>query len=300
MTPSERWNAWLLIATGIWLQALPFLLLGTAMSAALNSFLTVGALRRFIPRRGWLAVPLGGLAGMLLPACECASVPTIRSLIRAGVPTPAALTFMAASPGINPVVLASTAVAYIAMPQMVLARFLGGFVAAILLGLMWRHLGTPLRGQGHLERDAHDHCDQQPPPGQPKWRRFRRELVADFTEAAGYLVVGAAVAATIKTVIPTTWLDALTGNLLWAILALMLLAIVVALCSEADAFMAVSLTAFPPIAQLAFLVVGPIVDAKLMAMQGGAFGTRFMVRYALLGLACSFVSAAVVGFLVLG
>ena len=80
-------NAWLVIFIGIWLQALPFLLLGTIISSALTAFLKPRTLARFLPRRTAMAVPVAGLAGIALPACECASVPTTRSLVRAGVPT---------------------------------------------------------------------------------------------------------------------------------------------------------------------------------------------------------------------
>ncbi len=53
-----------------------------------------------------------------------------------------------------------------------------------------------------------------------------------------------------------------------------------AVCSEADAFVASSLTQFSLISRLAFLVVGPMVDVKLIAMQVGAFGRSFAIRFA--------------------
>ena len=53
-----------------------------------------------------------------------------------------------------------------------------------------------------------------------------------------------------------------------------------AICSEADAFIAASLTQFSMTARLAFMVVGPMVDVKLIALQTGTFGGRFAVRFA--------------------
>lgn len=61
-------------------------------------------------------------------------------------------------------------------------------------------------------------------------------------------------------------------------LALMGLAFVLSLCSEADAFVAVSLGQFPLGSQLAFLVFGPVVDAKLAFLYGATFRRRFVVR----------------------
>ena len=58
------------------------------------------------------------------------------------------------------------------------------------------------------------------------------------------------------------------------------LAFVLSLCSEADAFVAASLTMVPLVPRLVFLVVGPAVDLKLVAMQTGLFGRAFAVRFA--------------------
>ena len=58
------------------------------------------------------------------------------------------------------------------------------------------------------------------------------------------------------------------------------LAFILALCSEADAFVAASFSTIPVIGKLVFLTVGPAVDVKLFAMQAGIFGRRFAVRFA--------------------
>ena len=70
-----------------------------------------------------------------------------------------------------------------------------------------------------------------------------------------------------------------------------LLAVVLALCSEADAFVAASFSTIPLVGKLVFLTVGPAVDVKLAAMQAGVFGRRFAVRFAPL----TFVVAVLVG-----
>jgi hypothetical protein len=58
----------------------------------------------------------------------------------------------------------------------------------------------------------------------------------------------------------------------------MAIAFVLSLCSEADAFVAVSFTPFPLGSQLAFLVFGPVVDAKLAFLYGATFRRRFVLR----------------------
>jgi uncharacterized membrane protein YraQ (UPF0718 family) len=76
-------------------------------------------------------------------------------------------------------------------------------------------------------------------------------------------------------VVPTKIMDGLAGNGPLAILALAALAVVMAISSEADAFIAASLRQFSPSAQLAFMVVGPMVDVKLIALEAGTFGRTF-------------------------
>jgi uncharacterized membrane protein YraQ (UPF0718 family) len=58
----------------------------------------------------------------------------------------------------------------------------------------------------------------------------------------------------------------------------MAIAFVLSLCSEADAFVAVSFIQFPLGSQLAFLVFGPVVDAKLAFLYTGTFKRRFVMR----------------------
>jgi uncharacterized membrane protein YraQ (UPF0718 family) len=98
--------------------------------------------------------------------------------------------------------------------------------------------------------------------------------------AGGFLVVGAMAAATLKAVAPASWLRTAAGNPVVAILALSVLAVLLSICSEADAFVAASLSQFSLTARLAFLVVGPMIDLKLFAMQAGTFGRSFALRFA--------------------
>lgn len=74
---------------------------------------------------------------------------------------------------------------------------------------------------------------------------------------------------------------------------------VLAICSEADAFVAASLTGFPMLARLVFMVVGPMVDVKLVALQRATFGRRFAARFAPLTLVVAVASALAVGAVVL-
>jgi uncharacterized protein len=103
---------------GVFLQAVPFLVLGVLVSGLVETFVSRDRLARWLPRRPAGAVLAAGAAGTALPGCECASVPVARRLFAEGSAGAAALTFMLSAPAINPVVLVATTVAYPGQPVM--------------------------------------------------------------------------------------------------------------------------------------------------------------------------------------
>jgi uncharacterized membrane protein YraQ (UPF0718 family) len=121
----------------------------------------------------------------------------------------------------------------------------------------------------------------------------------DFGHAGGFLVLGAATAAALQVAVPRSLLDGLGGSGVGAVITLGLLAVVLAVCSEADAFVAASLVQFSATARLAFMVVGPAVDVKLIALQAGTFGRSFAARFAPATFLVALASAALVGGLLL-
>ncbi|WP_309095214.1 permease [Streptomyces sp.] len=263
--------AWWTVFTAIAVQGVPFLLLGTVVSAAIGAFVPQRVLTRLLPRREALAVPVAGAAGVVLPGCECASVPVAGSLMRRGVAPAAALAFLLSAPAINPVVLVATSIAFPGQPAMVLGRLVASLGTAVVMGWLWARFGKeewlrlPKRGGGH-----------EPGGGA---RAFAAGLQHDFLHAGGFLVVGAAAAATFAVTVPRSVLDVFTASPWLSVLLLALLAVVLCVCSEADAFVAASLSGFSPTARLAFMVVGPMVDLKLLALQAGTFGRAFAVRF---------------------
>ncbi|WP_322762422.1 permease [Frankia sp. Cr2] len=289
-------RTWCTIFLAVTVQAFPFLVLGVLISGAVAAFVPDGALARVLPRRAVLAVPLAGVSGALLPGCECSSVPVARRLIDSGAPPAAALTFLLAAPAINPVVIVATAVAFPNNPRMVLARFIASLLAATLVGLIWHRFGVPILKQNDTTPGGDFHGGHG---GGLRLHRLADVAGHDFLHAGGFLVLGAALAATLNVVVPRSALDAVAGAGVLTVIALAVLAVALAVCSEADAFVAASLSQFPLTARLAFLVVGPMVDVKLIAMQTGTFGRRVTSRFAPVTFLTAVMTAIVVGAVVL-
>ncbi|MFF9161743.1 permease [Streptomyces longwoodensis] len=276
--------AWRTVCLAVCVQALPFLLLGTALSGAINAFVPASVFQRVLPRRRALAVPVAGVAGVVLPGCECASVPVAKSLIGRGVTPAAAFAFLLSAPAVNPIVLTATAVAFPGRPEMVLARLVASLAAACAMGWLWLWLGREEWLRPSVRHTGHR-------PGHSRWAEFRAGFQHDLLHAGGFLVVGAMAAATFNVAVPRSVLDTFAGSAWLSVLFLAALAVLLAVCSEADAFVAASLSGFSPVARLTFMVVGPMVDLKLIALQTGTFGRAFAVRFstatAVVAVACS-------------
>lgn len=280
---------WATVFVAVTIQALPFLVLGVTVSAGIAAFVSPSAISRLFPERPIYAVPVAALAGAALPGCECGSVPIARRLMARGVTPAAALTFLLSAPAINPVVLVATAVAFPGQPVMVAARFLASLLAAVTVGMIWTATGR------------RDLLASVLRPGSPALAArpgavFAATARHDFLSAGGYLVIGAAAAASLQTAVPRSVVDVFAGSPVFSVLALAGLAVLLAICSEADAFVAAGLKQFSPTAQLAFMVVGPMVDVKLIALQAGTFGRRFTLRFAPLTFISALGSAALVGW----
>jgi uncharacterized protein len=286
-TPRLRVGATVFVAVVV--QALPFLVLGVLLSGVLTAYVSPAALRRVVPSRTSLGVPVAAVAGVVLPGCECASVPVARRLIARGVPDAVALAFLLAAPAVNPVVLVATAVAFPDDPAMVAARFLGSFATATVVGWIWARTGR-----------AEWVATRMPPTATgPRWLTAAATARHDLVDAGGFLVVGALAAAVLTTAVPAGWVQGVGERPVLAVGVMAVLAVVMSLCSEGDAFVASSLSALPLLPRLVFLVVGPAVDLKLVALQAGTFGRGFAVRFAPLTLVvavgCAVVAGSAVG-----
>jgi uncharacterized protein len=275
-------ETFVLIFTSLVVEALPFVMLGALVSAGIAVYVPESVFGRLAALPLPLQVPGAALGGLAFPVCECGSVPVARRLIMRGIHPSAGLAFMLASPIINPIVLASTWVAYsgrgLAL-EMLAGRAVLGLALAIIAG--WA-IGS--EGAADLLRPRPDdgHADEAHTDGAgaegDKRRRFVEHFAGDFFFMGRFVVLGGALAALLQTAIPQSLVSGVARTPIIGSLALMGIAYVLSLCSEADAFVAVSFTPFPLGSQLAFLVFGPVVDAKLSFLYGATFRKRFVSR----------------------
>jgi uncharacterized protein len=293
-------TAWALFQ-GLLIEALPFLLVGVVIATAARWLAPGGRWLRQLPSHPLLGPLTGAGMGLALPACECGNVPVARRLLAAGAPVGTALGFLFAAPVLNPIVLASTWAAFPDRPWLLLLRPLGAVVVAVglalLLGMLGegqlltgdlleeRRLSRPLaelslleRRSGLLGASPPEALLPAPVPVRPTASDLLRHGSQEFLSLALVLVVGCAIAALVQTVVPRQWFLAVGGLPTLSILALMLFALVVSVCSSVDAFLALGFAAqITPGALLAFLLLGPVIDLKLFGLLGQIFRPRALL-----------------------
>jgi uncharacterized membrane protein YraQ (UPF0718 family) len=249
----------------LFVESLPFLLVGALLSNVLRTrrgqeILTAAA------RRPRLAGALAPFAGLGLPLCDCGLLPVARELRGRGLAR-AVNGFLAGAPLTNPIVIVTTVLAFPHSPGMVAARVGCGFAIAAAVGSLLAGPAVPRRLP---DGDAgHTHGRQI---------GWLAAVGVELGRTGPTLAVGAALAASIKAAIPTSALTSLDHQPLIGALALMLLAFVMSICSQADAFVAAALPV-GTLPQLAFLVLGPVFDLRLAVLYRREFGWRWVLSY---------------------
>nr|MDQ3957083.1 permease [Actinomycetota bacterium] len=266
-------ETFVLVFTSIVVEALPFVLLGALVSALIEVFVPDRTFDRVARLPAALQIPAAALGGLTFPVCECGSVPVARRVIARGLHPGAGVAFMLAAPILNPIVILSTVVAYggrgLAF-EMAAGRVVLGLVLAVVAG--WALGGRDLLKERPPAEAGETSRDER------RGSAFVEHLAADFFFMGRFVIAGAALAAFLQTAIPQSLVSGVARTPVLGSIALMTIAFVLSLCSEADAFVAVSFTPFPLGAQLAFLVFGPVVDAKLAFLYGATFRRRFVLR----------------------
>jgi uncharacterized membrane protein YraQ (UPF0718 family) len=292
--------------TGILYEAMPFIVLGVVIAGLLEELVPQRIITRIIPQNRILAIAIGGTLGVLFPMCECGIIPVMRRLLRKGVPLSCCVCYMLAGPIINVVVMLSTFVAFtsstdvyvftllpgwsfdvpfafLMMAMRMGLGFLVAFNTSLIVEWQFRKHGIRLlspRSIGEVNTGAASEQDAEPAARKTPVERvanISETALHDFVDIMVFLIIGAMLAALTRILLPRTVLaDILNVQPALAIAVMMGLAILLCICSEADAFVAASFASVPATAKLGFLVLGPMLDLKLYMMFTRVFRPRLI------------------------
>ena len=277
------------------LEGVPFILLGTLLSGLIDQFLPSRVMMRFLPRNPFLGVCVSAGLGMLFPMCECGIVPVIRRLMNKGLPVSNAVAYMLAAPIVNPIVALSTWAAFRGQnaAEFTILRLGIGYFVAVLVALAVYNLpiGSVLK-TGVMAVTGGGVSDGRGPAGFfARISAALRVAVSDFLDVMVYFIFGVAISSLFSTGVNQAVILPLALNDWLATFSLMGFAMILSLCSTSDAFIAATFVAFPGVAKLAFMVLGPMVDLKLLFIYSAVFKKRFVLGLAvgifvLVGLIC--------------
>jgi uncharacterized protein len=272
-------------------EGLPFVMVGSLVSGAIAAFVPSRMITRFLPKNHLLANLMSGLLGLIFPVCECGIVPVVRRLMDKGLPFSCGVTYMLASPIVNPLVIISTYAAFRGQaPELNTAvRLVSGYLVAVLVGLSVMKV-DPARilrsgsGRAALRRRAVLSIASLPEAADNSSSTFTQRLIAaaqlgseDFIDTAIYFMIGAAVAAVFNTAVDQKVIVPLASNPILSTASMMGFASILTLCSTSDAFIAATFVSFPVAARMAFLIFGPMFDLKLFFLYSVLFRKRFVV-----------------------
>lgn len=282
---------------GVFIEAVPFLLLGSLTSGLIDAFVRPDDLLRVLPRNKYLATVLGTFMGLLFPVCECGVVPVARRLYTKGLPPSVGITFLLAAPFMNPIVFASTYIAF-GLGTVFIGRFVVTALVATTVGLIF---AVTTRGSEALLPQSTMDTHATPAP-RPTLRRGLAQAIevagADFFDMGRYLVLGCLLAAGLQTLVSQEALLAVGRSNLSSVLAMEVLAFLVSVCSTVDAFLALAfVNTFTTGSIIAFLSFGPMVDIKSTLMFTGVFTRRTVVYLVVLPFVLNLLAGVVINLL---
>ncbi len=286
-----------IIFTSIFFESLPFLLLGSLISSIIETYVSDETLAKIIPKNKVLGCVVGIVLGFFLPACDCAVIPVSKRLLKKKVPINVAISFMLASPIINPVVLLSTYTAfYNTNPEIFWYRLLFGIIVALVIGII---MGIVF-GKKDVIVNNIDECDNC--HHHEHKHTLKNDLLSiikhtaiDAFEVIKYLMFGALIASLVQVLLPRDMLMMFSNNKVLSIFVLMMFAYLISLCSTSDSFIGKSLlSSFSKTSIMAYLLLGPMIDIKNTFVLLGNYKKSFVITLITLIFIIIFICSLVV------
>ncbi len=232
--------------------------------------------------------------GIFLPVCECGNIPLARRLMIKGYSPSHAITFLLAAPILNPVTLYTTYIAFGAIDiSVVFYRMLGGFLIAYFIGILFsfkKDQSDLITTEFNEIICDHDHSHDSEFIGKGLYEKIINKLKqaydifqSEFIDIFKVLTFGAVLASASQVFIHRDFILAIGSNAVFSIIAMIIFGFVISVCSNVDAFIALSFyRTFTKGSIVSFLVFGPMIDIKILTMMKRSFKTKTLVILTLL------------------
>jgi uncharacterized protein len=310
--PSQLQN-FITLVLAICVEAFPFIVVGVLFSTIVELWVPTSWIQKNLPKNRIVSHFLAAVLGFFIPVCECGNVPFVRKMMQKGFSVSQSITFLLSAPIVNPIVWITTAEAFNIDRNIATIRVLSGLFIAMFLGLLFSFKKNPEswldhnfastcdindhehnhhEHHHHDEHNHHEHLEHHYKNNEKptKFQNLKSKLIQGFNifhtetwQVMQMLLLGAVIAASIQTFVPRQSIILIGQNPILSVISMLVLAFVVSMCSNVDAFFALSLSnSFTLGAIMTFMVFGPMIDIKVLAMLKQTFRPMFMVKLALL------------------
>lgn len=280
------------LSLGVIIEALPFVMLGLFFSIIVRLWLPNDWLLKYLPKQPFLRRALISLLGVFMPVCECGNVPLARGLLAKGLTPAESLTFLLAAPILNPVTIITTQQAFSDDNTVLIARILGGFLIANLIG--WIYSST---WQDAMLRPEFIAICKEKKDNSNRLVEALNFFKHETRSMMPALVIGAMVAGLIQVVVPRETILLLGNSPAWSVLVMAVLAFVVSICSSVDAFFALAFRgSFTSGSLVSFLTFGPMIDVKMLSLMRTTYRRNILLQVSLLVFLMSMLIGLVVNY----
>lgn len=291
------------IFTSVIIEAMPFIMLGTLLSAIIQVCVSEEMILKLIPKNKFFGIFIASIIGIIFPVCECGIIPIATKLVKKGMPKSIAITFMLAVPIINPITIMATYYAFYNKPEVIFIRCICGVVNSMLIGYI---ISVVEEDNDILCEDKKMNnkkcicgCEDNKSYNKSKLSDIINHTSIEFYEIGRYLIIGALLSAAFQVVLSKNTIMILGKHYILSVLVMIVMAYVLSICSSADAFIAKAfLGQFTFGAIITFLLFGPMLDIKNTIMLLGNFKRKFVFELIIFICIFNFVVGCLINFAV--
>lgn len=302
----------------LFMESAPWLLLGLLVAGIMHELVPVSLLEKHMGSNSTGAIVKAAIIGAPLPLCSCGVIPAALGLRRSGASKPSTIAFLVSTPetGVDSV---SVSYALLG-PLFAIVRPIAAIMSAIYAGLMVKWFDGENTAHNQITSSKGNtsccakstpvvndtSCCDTPTPEAPstccgtEGSKHEHDSASNQTlplfskvsnvlsYASGkllgdivvWLLIGLALAAVIKTFVPTDFLTQ-WGDGLLAMLVMAVIGVPMYICATASTPLAVGFIAagLSPGAVLVFLMAGPATNISTMGMIRQEMGSKTLLLY---------------------
>lgn len=251
-------------------------------------------LRRWLSQKGWLGNFLGAAMGAITPFCSCSTIPMAVGLLRANVPFGATMSFVLASPLLNPIILGMFFTLLGSKVCVIYAVVT--FIVSMISGVILESLGLAKYVKNVRISGGRQEREKLPTLGKKLRRAFAGAWV-DFNGVFLYLVIGVAIGAFIYGYVPNDFVVRIAGpNNPFSIPVAAMIGVPLYVRAETAIPIGLALTqkGMNTGAVVALIIGGAGMSIPEMSMLASIFKSRLVVIFIFV----VFLTAVLAGFLV--